>query len=214
MPKLYVFESRKELVSALKSECTPCLAKSFFEKRLYSVAMVVTKGVSGNTFRAFRNLPVRPSVTFRSFATDYINDSMSTLRSISNAEEYDTYINDACLALNQHWRNATGSEMGYGRGTKLLNLVIKKLCCFNDLTQDERDALITLMHVPLDSYTIFGLRKAAPELHIPSNSSATTMRFIETPKQYRKFQKVISSIAQEAGVPPIYYDILAWDKAH
>lgn len=35
------------------------------------------------------------------------------------------------------------------------------------------------------------------------------MRFVETPAQYTEFQAVIRAIANKAGVPPIYYDLLA-----
>jgi len=40
------------------------------------------------------------------------------------------------------------------------------------------------------------------------------MKFITTPAQYSEFQTFIAGIALEARVPPIYYDILAWDQAH
>ena len=40
------------------------------------------------------------------------------------------------------------------------------------------------------------------------------MKFITEPDQYNQFQAFIVSVTREAGVPPIYYDILAWDRAH
>ncbi|MGB7292173.1 MAG: hypothetical protein WBD99_08375 [Thermodesulfobacteriota bacterium] len=105
----------------------------------------------------------------------------------------------------------TGTQMGYGRGAKLLNLVLKKLACLQSLTERERQAFILLQHVPLDSYTIVGLSAAAPDLAIPRSA---TMKYIETPKQYAEFQERIVLIAAKAQVPPIYYDILAWDMGH
>ena len=40
------------------------------------------------------------------------------------------------------------------------------------------------------------------------------MKFVETPAQYAEFQAIIREIAKKAGVPPIYYDVLAWDMGH
>jgi len=96
--------------------------------------------------------------------------------------------------------------MGYGRGAKLLNLVLKKFACLSSLSENQRSTLIKLQHIPLDSYTIIGLRTIAPQLSI---SRGATMRFVETPAQYTEFQAVIRAIANKAGVPPIYYDLLA-----
>jgi hypothetical protein len=79
--------------------------------------------------------------------------------------------------LCAHWRKHTSSEMGYGRGAKLFNLVLKKLACLRELSQEKRNVLIRQMHVPLDSYTIVGLKAIAPEFLIPRSA---TMKWIET----------------------------------
>jgi hypothetical protein len=79
------------------------------------------------------------------------------------------------------------------------------------LTDQQRRALIALLHVPLDSYTIVGLRAVAPNLSIPKNA---TMKYIENAEQYTAFQDRIAAITRKAHVPPIYYDILAWDISH
>ena len=101
--------------------------------------------------------------------------------------------------------------MGYGRGAKLFNLVLKKLACLSSLPEEQRSTLVNLQHIPLDSYTIIGLRTIAPHLSIPSSA---TMKFVETRSQYDEFQLIIRAIAERAGVPPIYYDVLAWDMGH
>ena len=89
--------------------------------------------------------------------------------------------------------------------------MLKKLACLASLSESERRNLILLQHVPLDSYTIVGIRVVAPELAIPGSA---TMRYIETREQYVTFQERISAIAGKAKVPPIYHDILAWDMGH
>lgn len=211
MPTPYEFQSEDELVDLLKEPQTICAAQKFFEQQSPSISEVVRTGVASNTFRAFRKLPVRPSVTFRAWATDYITGTLKALQTISEHQHYAQYVHDATNTLCAEWLRTTGSVMGYGRGAKLFNLVLKKQACLSSLSEERRTTLISLLHIPLDSYTIIGLRRIAPQLAIPKKP---TMKFIETPEQYNKFQSVIRDIARKAEVPPIYYDVLAWDKAH
>jgi hypothetical protein len=211
MPKPYIFASRIELIELLQGEENRSAARAFFAARSATPAEVVCTGVGGNTFRAFRNLPVPPSVAFREWATSHIQGSLDTVLGISEQKEYSAYVHESANLLCARWQELTNSEMGYGRGAKLFNLVLKKLACLCSLSEEQRQALIPLLHVPLDSYTIVGLRAIAPEFSIPRSA---TMKWVESPHQYTSLQTLISQLSQEARVPSIYYDILAWDKAH
>ena len=210
MPKPYEFLTEAELIQRLSDKRTRAAASSFFSQRSPNISDVVKTGVNSNTFRAFRNLPV-PSVTFRTWATNYVDNTFDDLMRISDCCSYALYVHDATNNLCSEWKHITDSDMGYGRGAKLFNLVLKKLACLSSLSDEQRSTLIDLQHVPLDSYTIIGLRSIAPMLSIPKGA---TMKFIKTPKQYREFQATICKIAKKAGVPPIYYDVLAWDIGH
>ena len=211
MPRPHVFSSKAELISLLRSKKNLAAAKDYFSLRSATPHEVACMGVGGNTFRAFRNLPVRPSVAFRGWASSHLQNSLDTVLRITNQEEYSKYVHQSANLLCEHWLELTCSEMGYGRAAKLFNLVLKKLACLSPMTEQQRQALIPLLHVPLDSYTLVGLRVIAPEFSIPRTA---TMKWIESPRQYKNLQAFVSQIAKEAGVPPIYYDILAWDSAH
>jgi hypothetical protein len=210
MPKPYEFQTEADLVQRLGDTKTVNEARRFFARRSPDITDVVKTGVAGNTFRAFRNLRVQPSVTFRAWATDYLTNTPVS-SSISDGQSYAQYVHNATDSLCAEWQRETGSEMGYGRGAKLFNLVLKQFACLSCLSEDQRSTLIDLQHIPLDSYTIVGLRAIAPQLAIPKSA---TMRFVETPDQYAEFQAVIRAIAKKAGVPPIYYDVLAWNMGH
>ena len=211
MPQVCVFASESKLVASLRKRKTQAAAVRFYAERVATIEEVVRAAVGSNTYRAFGNLPVRPSTTFRNWTEKYVRRRMPPLSSRLGQREYSAYVHDATLALGRHWHNATDSEMGYGRGAKLLNLVLKKLACLESLSESERRNLIWLQHVPLDSYTIVGIKAVAPELAIPRSA---TMRYIKTREQYVTFQERITAIAAKAQVPPIYYDILAWDMGH
>jgi len=128
---------------------------------------------------------------------------------ITNKSDYANYVHKETLSLCKEWQKSMCSDMGYGRGAKLFNLVLKKFACWKELTETQKNTLISLQHVPLDKYTIVGLRLVAPDLSIPKNA---TMSYIKGREDYKEFQNIISKIAEKAGVPAIYYDILAWDR--
>ena len=94
--------------------------------------------------------------------------------------------------------------MGFGRGAKLLNLVLKKLACLNSLSNEQREMLIRLQHVPLDSYTIVGLMKIIPSLAIPKNA---TMKYIQTPRQYTDLQNYYLFVASAKDESCVLYRV-------
>jgi hypothetical protein len=207
----YVFQSRDELINHLCSERTLRVAVDFFCNRLPNIEYVVKEGVAGNTFRAFQRLPERPSVVFREWATGRVTEHMDRLKKIKTEDEYTIFVHESANDLCSTWMSRMNSEMGFGRGSKLFNLVLKKLSCLSSFDEDFRERFIRLLHVPLDSYTIVGLRKLVSTLDIPPSA---TMKFIQTPDHYKQLQRYIFRVAKEADVPAIYYDILAWDMAH
>ena len=207
----YVFKNRKELLKLLQSKTTRAHAKEFFAKRLPDIESVVLQSIAGNTFRAFQKLPERPSIVFRTWASVRLHLTLETLKSITDHQSYADYVHYAAQNLCKTWLSTMHKEIGYGRSTKLINLVLKKLACLEGIDESFRKRIIKYQHVPLDSYTIVGLKKLIPNLAIKKNS---TMKFIEKPSDYRMVQRYISDVAMEAGVPPIYYDILAWDMSH
>lgn len=208
----YVFQNRNELLKLLKSEMTRSHAKEYFSTRLPNVSSVVRKSIAGNTFRAFsiyRNR--RPSIVFREWASAHLNKTLEGLKRITDHENYGYYVHESALDLCATWSTKMNAEIGYGRSTKLLNLVLKRLPCLKSMDNAFRYRIIQFQHVPLDSFTIVGLRKLITNPQIPRNA---TMRFIESPSDYRIIQEYISDVAKEAIVPAIYYDILAWNMAH
>ncbi len=211
----YEFESEKQLRQKLGCKSTEAAANNFFNKKSETVNDVVKDAVAGNTYRAFSHLPVKPSVAFREWAENYITESFQLLCDITEASDYSKYVYEATDDLCDKWRRRTHSKMGFGRGAKLFNLVLKKFACLSSLTEEQKNTLISLQHVPLDKYTIVGLRLVAPDLSIPKNA---TMGYIDELndelKHYEEFQNVISKIAGKARVPAIYYDILAWNMSH
>lgn len=207
----YMFHSRSELIHYLQSEGTKDHAEGYFSKRLPDIGSVVRQSIAGNTFRAFQKLPERPSVVFRNWASNHLHRTFGAVKNITDSESYADYVHESALDLCAVWSSVMNMEIGYGRSTKLLNLVLKRLACLDEMDSATRHRIIQFQHVPLDSYTIVGLRQLMTTPEIPCNA---TMRFIENKSDYDLLQQYISGVAGEAGVPAIYYDILAWNMAH
>src|SRR6185369_8107920 len=150
MPTPHEFKSEAELIEMLRHGKTLATAEAFFAVHSPDVRDVVITGVTGNTFRAFRNLPVRLSITFRDWAISYVQKTISVLSDVATESAYSSYVHKATLSLCEEWHRLTGSEMGYGRGAKLFNLVLKKFACLCTLSADQKRTLIALQHVPLD----------------------------------------------------------------
>lgn len=261
IPKPKIFDDENHLIKQLKLKKTKKLVDSFFNKRYTNVAEMVRASIGNNTLRIFpRNTLYDngPLLTFRKWATKYIQRSLNEIRDISTQDEYDIYVNKSTRRLQNYWKRETAMnlEVDFGRAAKIINLVLKCVPCLADkldkvsiddsgeIVKDKnllqlegvddatRNRLIKLQHVPLDKFTIAGLTnvvmsekyaainnlKEKIKLHaILGDKSVTknsSMGFIKDKKQYDKFQEVIWKICDAAGVPVIFYEILAWNAAH
>jgi hypothetical protein len=104
-----------------------------------------------------------------------------------------------------------GKDMPFGPSYKLPNLLVKRLCLSNEVSQRTFKRIVNFVHVPLDSYTLQALAKSCPELEIRATA---TMGFIKDRKTYERIQTQIRQLAKKAKVPPIVLDCLAWDEGH
>lgn len=133
MPTPYVFASRQALVEELASPALANKVHQFFAARCTTIDDVVKAGVGGNTFRAFRHVP-SPSIAFRAWTTATLKRDLQEVVSC-DANSYAMLVHTTTRALETFWRSHANQEMGYGRGAKLLNLVLKKLGCFTNLSE-------------------------------------------------------------------------------
>ena len=68
------------------------------------------------------------------------------------------------------------------------------------------------LHVPLDGRSLTAIRDCVHKFsHGFSIRKGATMSFVDSEAKYNTIQDVIRKISSEAGVPPIYFDVLAWD---
>lgn len=85
-----------------------------------------------------------------------------------------------------------GQEMPFGPLRKLPNLLMKEVVLWTGLNKSQRDRLLGYLHVPLDSYTLRGLRNCIAEPSIPKHAN---MGFVTNEAMYNRIQVTIREIA-------------------
>lgn len=184
--------------------------ETWFAAREKSLELLVKRSVGGNTFRAFQNMPVRPSVVFREWASGQLEDENTTgkLFRLRSQVAYDRWHEEFCSSFRQEWEERMGEVLPYGPSRKLPDLLLKAFVRWSKLTDDQRSRLTRFLHVSLDSLSLVGIRRCIDDPEIPVNA---TMSFVVGPTMYRQIQEVIRAITKEAEVPAVYYDVLVWD---
>jgi hypothetical protein len=184
--------------------------ENWFEQREESLELIVRQSVGGNTFRAFGNMPQRPSLVFRSWALKTLEDEgvTATLSRVKSQLAFDKWHDEFCESLRQEWRERMRKPIPFGPSRKLPDLLLKAFVRWAGLTDKQRERLISVLHVSLDSMSLVGMRNCIEDPEIPKNA---TMKFVAGLTMYRQIQDRVREIADEAGVPAIYYDVLVWN---
>lgn len=214
----HVFSSLEELHKSLTSEATQRRVNEFFEQRASSIETIVHKSVAGNTYRAFHfksfDVEGRPSSLFREWTSSYLIKNLSSVKSLNSFSEMVDFVCVMARELDNHWHQKTNRvdkvRIGFGRAAKLLGLALKHLGRLDSISNDQRKNLIAVLNVPLDSYTLQGIRLIAKDKNIPASA---TMNFVQSEDQYRELQLCIKEL-MPAGIHPIYYEVYAWNVAH
>ncbi len=219
MPKPYEFRNSEEIIKILKKGKSD-FAK-WFDRRLSSVMEIVYESVGTNTFRAFHHMPIPPSTVYRDWAAKQLGNkkTIDTIVTINNEQQYDAWIKNLSNSLRSYWENkmGQGNAIAYGPSRKLPNLLMKTFVLWEGLNDDMRTKFINFLHVPLDSFSLVGIRyciREYPNIFCRSIPCNATMSFVTDNQMYNFIQQTIRDIAKKADVPPIYLDVLSWNRSH
>jgi hypothetical protein len=205
------FQDAKEIADRLLR--SKVRIDKWFAERIDSLQAIVSHAVGGNTFRAFRHMPQKPSAVFRAWALVECKNATTIrkLKGVRSQADYDKWLKHFSNRLNHAWQRRMGQAMPFGPMRKLPNLLLKEIALWTGLSDGERDKLIKWLHVPLDKYTLVGIRRCIDKPEIPRSA---TMKFVTDETMYNRLQVAIRRIARRAGVPAIYFDNLAWNSKH
>jgi len=174
--------------------------------------------VTGSTFRAFHLRAKggrQPSVVYREYTKQLISEKLDDLKKIENWDAYSEFVKISANGLVEkfNYEAKESSFLRFGSAAKLLNLSFKHVLKHSGFTVEERDRLTGFLHVPLDSYTLQGIRKLALEFKIPANASMG-WESLKNEKIYQEIQKWIKNQCEKISCKPIHYEIAAWNLSH
>jgi hypothetical protein len=217
-PVPYVFRNVQELHNLILDTSVNEHLSGFTSKRVRSIRELVVCSVVQNTFRAFHfkshGIGQKPSEIYRNLATEKLENEYKNIIACNSFEELIDKMIEISTMLDNDWYELTGKisevRIGFGRAAKLLGLSVKHLLWYSELTEDDRIRLLKFLNVPLDSYTLQGIRIVAPDLQIPKNA---TMKFVRDKQHYQQIQNRILTL-MPVGRFPIHYEIAAYNLAH
>ena len=207
----YEFQDAEEIIDWLskkKSEIS-----HWFDQCEQSLDEIIHESVGSNTFRAFQNLPQKPSVVFRKWASYECKEgsALKELEGVRSQLDFDAWSKEFSNRLGRAWEDKMEQSMPYGPMRKLPDLLVKRLMRWSGIEDDRRTEVLSYVHVPLDRYTLVGIRNCINDPVIPGTA---TMTFVTSLMTYNKVQSAIRNITDRARVPAIYFDVLAWDMSH
>jgi hypothetical protein len=136
---------------------------------------------------------------------------------IATQTDFDASVYNWAKLLREDWgpHNVDGgpTKMTEGVSLKIANLVCKHIFysahCVNNRAE-------YFLHVPWDKFTLQPIRllfnKIGKTEGLPIIKPKQGMGYVANLEIYKKLHSFISSIAEEAGVPRIYYEFMTWDS--
>jgi hypothetical protein len=219
MPRPFEFRSTKQLRKTLGSSKVKKEFKSFFfSRRFESHDKLIKASADQNTVRAFHHssygLKIGPLKLYRELAARFLKNELKNWRKIRTREEMSEFVLKQAERLRKDWlkrtkREGYGFDIGIGRAAKLLNLLLKHLTLSSQLSRKERKRLIPFLEVPLDKYTLLGIRRLCPLAKIPKTAS---MGFVQRKEQYTELQNQIFELCDPYC--PAHYEVAAWNASH
>jgi hypothetical protein len=217
VPTPLEFADKEELIARLRADAESLA--SWFETRYEDVESIVWDSGSSNTFRAFAHMPRPPSQVFYDWAERMLSDDgvVEQITNLRSERAYDFWLKGFSQNLSEHWRRKMRRKMPYGASRKLPNLLMKLFVLWSRLDDEQRLRLIGFLHIPFDKYSLTVFRNCVPDAYLPTVGRIrkdVTMKFVDSEAKYDALMALASEIVQEADLPPIYLDVLAWNQTH
>lgn len=193
--------------------------EEFFANRCDSLPALIKSSVDRSTFRAF---PLKasggkrgPSVVYREYTLGLLESKFNEFQTIKDWETYSKFVESAANGLEKTFDEEVRKPnvTGFARAAKMLNLSFKFALRFDKFSDVDRNRLINFLHVPLDSFTLQGIRTLAGNFKIPRNASMGWAS-LNNKDIYHGIQGWIKNECELIDCKPIHYEFAAWNIAH
>lgn len=217
------FPTLEQLIERLKSGAPQLKKKAYASLYGFDMDDVICTAVEANTIRGFNQkklgLKESPMNIYRDWASDFIMWlGYSDFKEVTDQESFEAYFRKARISCEKAFqKNGAKEALTYGQTSKLVDLLLKRVVRFPEISDEDRIRLSQFLHVPLEKYTLLAVRELdvidqnGAKVNIPKSA---TMAFITKEELYFSIQDLFRDIAKEAEVPPIFLDYLLWDMMH
>lgn len=183
--------------------------------RSYELDYLIKKSVDNTTFRSLplkrKGSKRRPSDIYREYTNNLLKNKCEEFQSISKLETYSEFVKCAAKELANIFDGEVKELgfLGFGRAAKMLNLSFKFALMHRCFSVD-RNRLVSYLHVPLDRYTLQGIRLLAVDFNIPANASMGWAA-LNNEDTYNEIQNWVRKECSDIGCYPIHYEFALWD---
>ena len=175
-------------------------------------AMPKDMGITGSTFRAYRNCHGRrPSEVYKEWAK---SSGMAIVSggSIESRKQFTDLHSSLASSFSDSWKNAGNRSLLVSEKFKVVDLFVKALAFRSQHNcEEQRNGLFRFANIPLDKFSLLALTDLFVGVVISKAPSMGDIRDIET---YEYLQDFIYDATRSLGLPNLVFDFYAWDAFH
>lgn len=170
-----------------------------------------TFGVTGVTFRAFRNHRERPSEVYRGWAKEVcqILNHRRLGEYLQSRDAFASWHRSLVDDLSSRWKSSQGEPLSVAHRYKLVDLLIKWLSAHDFGNRKLTRGFKQHAHCALDRQTLQKLNECL-SFALPIRSPS--MGDIQTEQTYSFCQELVAEFAASCDGTPLLFDYFAWRR--
>lgn len=168
-------------------------------------------GITGSTFRAYRNCAASPSSVYREWAQ---SKGYSTINQnpVSDRKSFQTLHEALLRSLADYWHTQGLRDLSFSERHKIVDLFVKAVAFRSGhACVAARSSLYNYANIPLDKFSLLAISDLFYGI---VNSPTPSMGHIRDQETYDFLQAQIFSLTQKEGLPNLVFDHYAWNLAH
>ena len=175
---------------------------------------VISYGIDGSTFRAYRNLPIAPSEAYRFWAKDFCDtlDTKTLTLKVSTPKRFRAWHESLGDSIGEAWKQQQGIELSFAHTYKLVDLFVKYLSRYDFNSPQLTKSVEQNANCALDSKILTKINKCL-SFALPL-SDKPSMGHIHNRVTYDFCQQLIDGFVAHCGEggTRLFFDYWAWGE--
>ncbi len=170
-------------------------------------------GITGSTFRAYRNCGASPSAIYRKWAAS-MGYSLIERHDVNNRKSFLALHKKLIESLTQYWNDEEQElrALSFAERHKIIDLFVKAVCFRSGHPcENARLGFYKYGNIPLDKFSLLAIRDLFYGIVV---NPAPSMGHIQDQQTYDFLQGQIYMLTHAEGLPNLVFDHYAWDLSH